>query len=63
MKIFGGGYTFLVFYCIFISKFYKDFGGRVHFYPGNIGLIGVKLAALFPSGTDIVAVDDLTTRC
>jgi hypothetical protein len=24
---------------------------------GNIGFIGVKLATLFPSGTDIVAVD------
>ncbi len=33
VKIFGGGYTFLVFYCIFINKFCKNFGGRVHFYP------------------------------
>jgi hypothetical protein len=28
---------------------------------GNIGLIGLKSATLFPSGTDIVAVDDLMT--
>ncbi len=33
VKIFGGGYTFLVFYSIFINKFCKNFGGRVHFYP------------------------------
>ncbi len=33
VKILGGGYTFLVFYCIFINKFCKNFGGRVHFYP------------------------------
>ncbi len=33
VKILGGGYTFLVFYCIFINKFWKNFGGRVHFYP------------------------------
>ncbi len=30
---FGGGYHFMVFYCIFINKFCKNFGGRVHFYP------------------------------
>ncbi len=30
---FGGGYTFLVFDCIFKNKFCKNFGGRVHFYP------------------------------
>jgi hypothetical protein len=31
---FGGeGTPFLVFYCIFINKFCKKFGGRVHFYP------------------------------
>ncbi len=23
----------MVFYCIFINKFCKNFGGRVHFYP------------------------------
>ena len=33
VKILGGGYTFLVFYCNFINKFCKNFGGRVHFYP------------------------------
>jgi hypothetical protein len=33
VKIFGGGYTVLVFYGIFINKFCKNFGGRVHFYP------------------------------
>jgi hypothetical protein len=33
VKISGGGYTFLVFYCIFINKFCKNFGGRIHFYP------------------------------
>ena len=33
VKILGGGYNFLVFYCIFINKFCKNFGGRVHFYP------------------------------
>ncbi len=33
VKIFCGGYTFLVFYCIFINKFCKTFGGRIHFYP------------------------------
>ena len=33
VKIFGGGCTFLVFYCIFINKFSKKIGGRVHFYP------------------------------
>jgi hypothetical protein len=32
VKIFGGGYTFLVF-GIFINKFCKNFGGMVHFYP------------------------------
>jgi hypothetical protein len=33
MKILGGGYTFLVFYYIFINKFWKNFRERVHFYP------------------------------
>ncbi len=33
VKIFGGGYTFLVFFYIFINKFSKNFGGRVYFYP------------------------------
>jgi hypothetical protein len=33
VKFFGGGYTFLVFYCIFINKFCKNFGGRVQLYP------------------------------
>jgi hypothetical protein len=33
LKILGGGYTFLLFYCIFVKKFCKNFGGRVHFYP------------------------------
>ncbi len=32
VKSFGRGYTFLVFYCIFIKKFFKNFGERVHFY-------------------------------
>jgi hypothetical protein len=31
-KVFGGGYTFLVFYCIFINKFCKKFGDWVHFF-------------------------------
>jgi hypothetical protein len=31
VKILGVGYTFLVFYCIFFNKVYKNFGGRVHF--------------------------------
>jgi hypothetical protein len=29
----GEGTPFLVVYCIFINKFCKSFGGRVHFYP------------------------------
>ena len=33
VEIVSGGYTFLVFYCIFINKFCKKFGGRVKFYP------------------------------
>jgi hypothetical protein len=32
VKIFGGGYTFLALYCIFINKFCKNFGRWVHFY-------------------------------
>jgi hypothetical protein len=33
VKILKGGYTFLVFYCIFNNKFCKNFVGRVHFQP------------------------------
>ncbi len=39
-NFFGGGYTFLVFYCIFINKFCKNLGGRVHFYlPSPLPLV------------------------
>ncbi len=35
--------------------------GKTSVNIGNIGLIGVKSANLFPSGTDLVAADDETT--
>jgi hypothetical protein len=42
VKIFWGGYTLWVFYCIFIKKFCKNFGGRLHFYPPSPPLCASK---------------------
>ncbi len=51
VKILGGGYTFLVFYCIFINKVCKNFGGRVHFYPPPLSPLPPAPACIYGSGT------------
>jgi hypothetical protein len=58
VKNFWGGYTFLVFYCIFINKFCKNFGGRVHFYPPSPPPPPYTVYLYFIRNLDIVLIQN-----
>ena len=68
--IFFAFFWFLINFCNFLrvgnTGFHRVNIGHHRVNIGNIGNIGfirVKSANLFPSDTDFVAADDLTTRC